>query len=66
VPFGLIFTKSDRLGSVTIQNNVDAFLAQLSETWETLPPYFVTSSEYRTGREDVLNFIGKTIRQLKG
>jgi GTP-binding protein len=63
VPFALVFTKSDKLGKVSVQKNVDAFLAELSKTWETLPPYFISSATYRTGREEVLSFIEDVIRK---
>jgi len=65
VPFALVFTKSDRIGKVLLEENTQSFLHKLSETWETLPPYFITSSEYRTGREEMLDFIQKAIRSAK-
>lgn len=65
VPFVLAFTKSDRIGKVQLEDNIGAFMAKLSETWETLPAYFITSSEKRTGREEILNFIEETIKKLK-
>ena len=40
----------------------------LLETWEELPPYFVTSSSKKIGQDDVLDFIEATneeIEQLK-
>jgi GTP-binding protein len=57
IPFAIAFTKTDKLGKVTLQKNIDAFLAELSKTWETLPPWFVTSAERRTGKEEILDFI---------
>jgi GTP-binding protein len=65
VPFTILFTKSDRIGGTTLDNNVQAFLDELSKSWETLPDYFITSSERRTGRTEVLEYIGRIIRQLK-
>ncbi len=65
VPFALIFTKCDRIGETTVQNNVDAFLAAMSESWETLPPYFLSSSERARGREEILGYIGTMIAKLK-
>jgi GTP-binding protein len=63
VPFVIVFTKADRLGKLRLEENIAAFMAALSETWETLPTYFVTSSEHRTGREELLVFIEKTLRR---
>lgn len=66
VPFVIAFTKSDRASKVELEQNINAFLGKLSETWENLPPHFVTSAEKRTGREEVLNFIAQTLKSLKG
>lgn len=62
IPFTLVFTKIDRIGKVTLEKNIAAFMAALSETWETLPPYFATSSEYKTGKEELLNYIGECLK----
>ncbi len=68
IPFGIIFTKADKLKSTIIDNQVDAYCKVLLQTWETLPPYFITSSSKKIGQDDVLNFIETTnteIEQLK-
>ena len=57
IPFSIIFTKADKLGKVRCQENVAAYLRELSKQWEELPPYFITSSETRQGREEVLGCI---------
>lgn len=62
VPFALAFTKGDRLGQLSVQKNIDAFLAELSKSWENLPPYFITSSVRRNGKQEILNFIGKALK----
>ena len=64
IPFAILFTKSDRIGKVTLEKHVNMFLEELSKTWETLPPYFITSSEYRTGRDEVLHYISKVIKKI--
>ena len=40
------------------------FLNTLLESWEELPPYFITSSEKATGREEVLNYIEQIISNI--
>jgi GTP-binding protein len=65
VPFALVFTKTDKMGKVAVQQSVERFLAALSETWETLPPHFVTSSEYRTGRPEMLEYIDGLLKRHK-
>jgi GTP-binding protein len=62
VPFVLVFTKADKGGAKLAEENIAAFMHKLSETWETLPRYFVTSSERRTGREELLGFIEDAIK----
>ena len=64
VPFAIAFTKADRIGKSQLEANIAAFMDKLSETWDTLPDYFITSAEHRTGREEVLEFISKTLRSL--
>lgn len=64
VPFAIIFTKSDRIGKLTLEKNVNLFLGELSKTWETLPTYFITSSSHRTGRDEVLHYIAKVIKKV--
>ncbi|WP_298653754.1 ribosome biogenesis GTP-binding protein YihA/YsxC [uncultured Proteiniphilum sp.] len=58
VPFAIVFTKADKLGSGRLQLNIDAYKEKLLETWEELPPVFVTSSEKGQGREELLGYIG--------
>lgn len=64
VPFGIIFTKADKLGRGGLAENVRRFLDRLSEEWEELPPYFISSSKDRTGRDDILGYIEKINRSL--
>jgi GTP-binding protein len=62
IPFALIFTKSDRENALTIQKNVRNFKEKLSENWETLPNYIITSSEKYRGRNEVLTYIQEIIQ----
>ena len=57
VPFAIVFTKIDKLGSEAGKRNVAAYCEALLEQWEALPPVFVTSGEKGTGREELLNYI---------
>ena len=57
VPFGIIFTKADKLSKTAAKNNVEHICKSLSEEWEELPPYFVTSSATGLGKDEVLDFI---------
>ena len=57
VPFSIVFTKADKLGVQRQRENVERYLARLSEQWEELPPHFVTSSEKGLGRDELLGYI---------
>ena len=57
VPFCIVFTKADKVANPDLKKNVDAFKARLLEEWEELPPIFITSSETRLGRDEVLDYI---------
>lgn len=57
VPFTLVFTKADKLSKGRLAANVEAYKAKLHEEWEELPPIFVTSSEERMGRDELLGYI---------
>lgn len=64
VPFSIVFTKMDKLGKEAGQRNVEAYKAQLLEQWEELPPLFITSSEDKRGRDELLNYIEEINRQI--
>lgn len=64
VPFAIVFTKADKLGPVRAKENAAAYMKGLEDTWEELPTYFITSSEKRTGREDILNYIDNINKEL--
>lgn len=57
VPFAIVFTKADKLGPVAAQNKVDEYKNFLMKDWEELPPVFITSSESRRGKEELLDYI---------
>ena len=57
VPFAIIFTKADKLGPGKAKMNAQQWMNTLKDRWETLPPYFITSSEKKLGRDAVLDYI---------
>ncbi len=66
MPFSIIFTKVDKINSLTLEKNVQVYKDKLAEEWEELPPIFITSSEKEIGKDDVLNYIDNLNEQLKG
>lgn len=65
VPFAIVFTKMDKMGKIAGAQNVEAYKQEMLQTWEELPPVFVTSSETRLGREELLTYIGELNEQMK-
>ena len=57
IPFGIIFTKTDKLSQAQLNRNVTAYKKRLLEQWEELPPMLLSSSEKGSGREEILSFI---------
>ena len=78
VPFAIIFTKADKLSGGKAKDNVkfetdkyfivikNKYLKKLSEQWEELPPYFLSSSEKKLGRKEILDYIESINRSVKG
>ena len=62
VPFGIVFTKADKLGTNALSASVANYKQELLKQWEELPPLFVTSAEQRTGGEEILEFIEKNLQ----
>ena len=64
VPFAIIFTKADKIGPVAAERNMASYKKVLRKSWEELPPIFLTSSEKGIGRDEVLDFIEKTNKEV--
>lgn len=65
IPFALIFTKADKQSVGKTKASVNRFLDTLKEQWEELPPHFISSSENKTGRQEILDYIEQVNRSLK-
>jgi len=57
IPFCIVFTKADKLGSSTLNKQIVSYKKKLLNNWETLPTSFVTSSSTGLGKDDFLGFI---------
>lgn len=64
VPFVIVFTKTDKISKGRLKENMEAYTSKLKETWEELPPIFLTSSEQRTGGNEILDYIDKINKTL--
>ena len=65
IPFSIVFTKIDKLGRQAGAEAVEAYKQVLLETWEELPPIFVTSSEDGRGRDELLDYIAQINAEIK-
>ncbi len=57
LPFIIIFTKSDKLGTVKLNQHIKAYKKELLRYWEELPVSFVSSAINKTGRDEILSLI---------
>jgi GTP-binding protein len=57
IPFAMVFTKMDKEKPGAVKRNVELFLAELAKEWESLPPYFLTSSLNKEGKDEMLKFL---------
>lgn len=64
IPFAIIFTKADKLKGGRLKMNINSYLRELGKQWEELPPYFISSSENRTGRTEILDYIENINKNL--
>lgn len=60
VPVAIVFTKADKVNRKIADHNISLFTKELLERWEEAPQMFLTSSEKKTGKEDILGFIENT------
>ena len=65
VPFSIVFTKADKLKGGRLKMNINAYLQELKKQWEELPPYFISSSESREGRKEILDYIDSINKELR-
>ena len=66
IPFGIIFTKADKISSSVLNKNLSKYKRDMLKFWEEMPISFVTSSESGAGKEDVVNFIEHTNKEVAG
>jgi GTP-binding protein len=57
IPFSIVFTKADKLTPSKAKSNALLWMNTLKDAWEELPPFFITSSEKKTGRDEILDYI---------
>lgn len=64
VPFSIVFTKTDKPNRHDLARNLKAFETEMMKSWEEMPPVFTTSALKKTGREEILDYLGTIINDL--
>ena len=65
IPLAIVFTKADKLSRTKASQQIEAYKQVLLETWEELPPIFLTSAEKKEGRDELLQYIDDINKSLK-
>lgn len=60
LPFVMVFTKVDKLNKAEKAKFLSDYQVEMLKQWSKMPPVFVTSSETKEGREELLNFFEQT------
>ncbi|MFH0866595.1 MAG: ribosome biogenesis GTP-binding protein YihA/YsxC [Bacteroidota bacterium] len=60
LPFTLVFTKTDKLKRNEMIRNIEDFKSAMLENWDELPTMFISSTETKKGKEEILGFIEET------
>jgi len=61
VPFSVVFTKTDKPKNKELKLVLEQYDKALMKTWEELPPRFVSSAINKSGRDEILDYIEKTL-----
>jgi GTP-binding protein len=64
IPLALVFTKADKQSANKNKSQVNRYMQELRKSWEEVPPYFISSSVKRQGREEILMYIQNINREL--
>ena len=65
VPFAIVYTKADKLNSKDVPKHVQRIESELLKTWEELPKSFITSSQTKAGREELLDYIDTILTMVQ-
>lgn len=61
IPFVITGTKADKISPTQSQEKLRVYQETLSEFWDEMPKFMVTSSETKLGREEILKFVSDCI-----
>ena len=64
IPFSIIFTKADKLKEAEIDEYILKYLNDIRKDWEEIPQHFITSSEKKIGKSELLNYIDEINKSI--
>jgi len=64
VEYALVFTKTDKLKATPLRHNIGLFTEKLADLCLPAPEIFTTSAQNRTGRQELLQAIKRTLEEL--
>jgi GTP-binding protein len=64
IPFARVFTKSDKLSLISLEESVNIYNAEMLKNWDSLPVSFITSAVKGNGRDEILNYIEESINNF--
>jgi GTP-binding protein len=62
VPHALVFTKADMAKPNQVKENIELFVAQISDSGRDIPAVFTSSAKTKSGRPQLLEFIERTLK----
>lgn len=65
IPFALIFTKTDKINTPTLQSNIAIYKKEILNYWEELPKIFTCSAVTRIGRDEIIEYIEEINKESK-
>lgn len=66
IPFSMVFTKTDKISDKAEEKAVKVYETEMLKTWEEMPPVFMTSSENKEGRKELLSYIAELNSKFAG
>jgi GTP-binding protein len=62
IPFCILFTKTDKLTKNELAKNLSEYENRMLGLWEEMPDNFISSSENKVGRKEILAYIEENIK----
>lgn len=61
IPFVLVGTKADKISTQKVEQSIRLYKSTLSEFWEELPAFYISSSDTGQGKKEILDFVSNCI-----